>query len=165
MCRTQAFAIYLLLLLAAFPCPAQMMDAREYREFLKRLDASAIGWREQIATLNVEQLNVSFSLGKTIEGEKGVCLRNLKVVHDIIASGQLSKDRLSDDVRLTESLADLSSMLGDIVGSIPANAQAVHWAATIPSLDREIASYRSPLVKHVVAYADLLQEKAAKCSR
>jgi hypothetical protein len=162
--RIQAFALLLVLLFAAFPCSAQMMEAAEYRGFLKRLDASTEEWRKQIAALNVEQLNVTFSRGKTIEGEKNVCLRNLTLVHDLIEK-QITKDVLSDDVTLEESLADVSSMLSNIIDNLPENAQAVHWAWAIPSLDREIASYQTPLRKHALAYADMLQEKAAKCSR
>jgi hypothetical protein len=141
-----------------------MMEAAEYRGFLKRLDASTTEWRNQVAALNIEQLNVTFSQGKTIDGEKDVCLRNLTLVHDLIET-QISKDSLRDDMRLTESLADVSSMLGDIVGNLPENAQALHWASAVPSLGREIASYQAPLRRHVLAYADMLQDKAAKCAR
>jgi hypothetical protein len=152
------------LLFAALPCPAQLMEVAEYRGFLKRLDASVAEWREQVTALNVDQLNVTFTTGRTIEKEKELCLRNFAAIHDILAK-QLAKDRLSDDVRMGESLADASSMLGNIVGNLPENVQAAHWAAAVPSLGREIASYQDPLRKHLLAYAELLQEKAARCSR
>lgn len=158
------FALLSFLLFGAIPSSAQMMEAAEYRGFMKRLDTSTAEWRNQVVALNIEKLNVTFSQGKTIEGEKDVCLRNLTLIHELIEK-QLSKDGLRDDVRLSESLADVSSMLGDIVGNLPGNIQALRWASAVPSLGKEIASYQRPLREHVLAYADILQERAAKCGK
>jgi hypothetical protein len=152
------------LLFAALPCPAQMMEAAEYRGFLKRLDGSVAEWRERVAALNVDQINVTFTTGRKIEEEKDLCLRHLAAIHDLLAA-QLAKDRLSDDMRMGDSLDAVSSMLTDIVGNLPENSQAVHWAVAVPSLGREIASYQEPLRKHALAYAELLQEKAVRCSK
>ena len=162
--RTQAFALLSLLLVVVSPCGAQMMDPSEYRSFLKRLDASAAEWREQFEALHIERLNVTYSLGKKLEAQKKIGLTSLTRIHDTI-DRQLTKDSLSDDVRLQEYLDMVHTVLGDTVSSLPDNAQTVHWAKAIPSQVEQMSSYESPLRKHVLAYADQLQEKAAKCSR
>jgi hypothetical protein len=162
--RRQVFGLLSLLLVAALPCCSQMMDPSEYRGFLKRLDASAAEWREHIEKLNVEQLNVTFPIGKRIEESKEICLRNLADLHAVIG-GQLTTDMLSQDVSLSESLEDVSEMLGLILSDIPASEQSVQWARQLPSLDKEIASYRRTLRKHISTYANQLQLKAAKCPR
>jgi hypothetical protein len=162
--RTHAFALLSLLLLAAFPCGAQMMGPLEYRRFLKRLDASAAEWREHIEALNIEELNVTFSLGKSIEGPKKTSLVNLALIHQVIDQHS-TNDLLSFDVMLEESLGDVSSSVSSILSLLPDNAQAVRWARALPSLDKEINSYQGSLRDHIFAYANQLQEKAAKCSR
>jgi len=159
------------LLFAALPCSAQKMETAEYRDFLKRLDAAVTEWQTHVESLKIEDLNVTFSIGKTIEQEKQLCLENIAVARNLIRS-QRNNELLSDDVSLNESLSDLSSMLGEILGNIPENAQAVHWARALPSLDKEIHSYQRPLRKHISAYANQLELrvaqlelKVAKCSR
>jgi hypothetical protein len=169
--RTQAFALLPLLVFLGLPCAAQIMDPSEYKGFLKRLDASAGQWQEQIEKLNVEQLNISFSTGKRIEESKEVGLRNLADIHAVIAKhGDI--DFLGEDFDLLESLEDVSEMLGVILSEIPANEQSVQWLRPLPSLEKEIASYRRPLRNHISKYANQLQLKelqlelkAAKCSR
>lgn len=162
--RTRVFALLSLLLWAAFPCRAQKMDTSEYKGFLKRLDVSAGEWREHMEKLNVEQLNVSFSIGKRIEKSKELGLQNLADIHAVITKhGDI--DLLSEDFDLLESLEDVSEMLGLILNDIPENELGVQWARPLPSLDKEIASYRRPLRSHISSYADQLQLKAAKCSR
>src|ERR1035437_1321441 len=63
--------------------------------------------------------------GKTLQKEKEICLGNLANLHNVIGT-QLTIDLLSDDVSLSESLADVSSTLFSMLGDIPANRSEEH---------------------------------------
>src|ERR1700730_1208094 len=94
---------FLCSLFIVLPCSAQMMSPSAYREFLKRLDISVAKWHHQVDSLNVEKLNVTFSIGKTIEHQKDAALQHLGLIHQLI-SRQLIKDFISNDISMEGSL-------------------------------------------------------------
>lgn len=139
------------------------MTPSEYHAFLKRLDSSVVKWQGQVESLNVEKLNVTFVIGKDIEQEKDVALKNLSLVRQI-AQQQLIKHTLANDIDLDQSLEDAMNMLAGIVSLLPEDAQAARWGQSIPSVE-EFGAFVVPLRRHVLSYADELQARAEKCSR
>ena len=156
-------AFLFVLLISTHSSSAQMMSASQYREFVKGLDTSAAKWERQFESLKIEQLNVSYSVGKAIEQQKGVALQNLELIRQIIYERQLYKDDLSKDIRLEESLDIVMNMLSSIRNIIP-DEQAARWAQALPSLS-EIGEFDVSIRDHALAYADYLQLKAEGCSR
>ncbi len=71
------------------------MNATEYGDFLKRLDSSSAEWRRHIESLSIEELNVNYSVGRTLEQEKKICLGNLTLISELTGS-QRTKELLSN---------------------------------------------------------------------
>jgi len=153
----------LILLLSAIPCVAQM-NVTEYRGFLRQLDTSAASWEGRITSLDIQDLNVTFSVGKAIELQKEGALKHLKFVRRVIAQ-QLTQERLSSDVSMLMSLEDVNALVSGIHSLLPNTEQAARWGQAIPSLTEEIGNSQLPLEKHTLQYADQLQDKAARCSK
>jgi hypothetical protein len=163
--RAQCAAAIFIIVILASPLSAQRrMGAAEYRDFLGSLDLSAARWQLEIETFHVEDLSVSFSLGKSIDGQKQLALKNIALIPKTIHS-QLANERLSNDINLDGSLLDVSNMLSGIVSIMPDREESVSWSRKFVDLNDEIGPLELSLRKQVLAYADQLQAQADRCQR
>ncbi|MGA2019927.1 MAG: hypothetical protein ABSH02_04995 [Candidatus Sulfotelmatobacter sp.] len=79
----------------SFAANAQVMSKPEYLAFVKRLDADIPNWQRLIKGLNVENLQVSYAVGKMIVEHQQVATENLDVVKRNITL-ELLRPRLSN---------------------------------------------------------------------
>jgi len=147
----------LLTLFVGFPCAAQMSPS-EHRDYMKRLDAATLKWQEQISALSIDNLNVSYSVGKNLEQTKEIAMQNLNMIRRRIKL-QLRRDRLEDNIGINLELLDLSNMLHLIVQTLPATGQAERLGEEILTSSGDVATLEMALRKHVFAYAEAFKIK------
>jgi hypothetical protein len=162
--RTPCAATFIIVMLVSPLSAQQRLGSPEYRGFLRSLDVSAARWQSEIETFHVEDLTVSFSLGKRIDEQKQLALKNIALMRETIHS-QLAHDQLSNDINLDGSLQDVSNMLSGIVSIMPDREESVSWSRKFVKLNDEIGPLELSLRKQVLAYADKLQTQAERCQR
>lgn len=150
-------------LMIALPCTAQVLTPSEHRDLLKKLDRCVPDWVQRIELLDIEKLNVSYSVGKNLEQEKDIILQNLSFMRKAIAQ-QLIQNRLSTDISLESSLEDVMNFSRTLLDSLPETAEAARWSHSVPD-PKEFEPFTIPLMKHILSSADRLQKNAEDCSR
>ncbi|HEY5177616.1 MAG TPA: hypothetical protein VII95_18840 [Terriglobales bacterium] len=156
--------LLVLALAACLPASAQKMSPAEYQSFLKKLNADVTVWQKVFSALQVEDLPVSYAVGKLIADNKGVALTNLEVMDSLIKS-ELFKPQLSNQISMAKSLTDIMSSLSDTEGLLPAGAARKNWDDSGMPVLKGVSEYDQLLEKHVFSFADELQERAERCSR
>src|SRR5215472_8111766 len=60
--------LLLLLLISVLQSEGQVLSRTEYSDLLDKIEATAPNWQKSVDSLDIDRLNVSYQLGKTIEG-------------------------------------------------------------------------------------------------
>ena len=161
--KTSGLCAAILWFAVAHPCTAQLMGASQYRDYMKRLDASAERWQKQIKAIDVEKMSVAYSTGKVIERTRGGILGSLILMRSFIEQ-QRPMEVLSVDISIENTIGDASSSLGDLQYMLTTNQEGLHLQRTLAAISTEMADLQVQFRKHINAYANNLQVEAAGCS-
>jgi hypothetical protein len=130
---------------------------------MKGLESATFDWQRRIELLDIDKLNVSYSVGKVMDQNRDMILKNLRLIREVIQR-QSVQNKLSRDVILLNSLHDVLASFDAIFDLLPENQEAERWGHEFPNI-KEFGSFQLPLERHILDYSDELQEKAEKCSR
>jgi hypothetical protein len=86
----------------------QTMSALQYQDYLNRLDVASARWQRQIKSVDIEQLSVDYSTGKSMEKARDITLANLEILRGLLKK-QRSTDLLSLDAGIEEIMGDASN--------------------------------------------------------
>ena len=150
MFRSFSLTVALLIPAIAFHCSAQVLSSSERQELVTRLKDSSADWQQRLNSLDIDKLNVSFSVGKLIDGHKEVALRELSLMRGVL-DRLLLQDNLVAEISVEDSLQNLMSSIITISDLSPPNAEATRWRENAPSI-KEIGSFSLPLARHILAY-------------
>lgn len=65
--KTALLCVLLWPVAMAHPCVAQMMSAAQYHDYMKKLDATVVRWQRRVKSVDIDNMKVDYSRGKTIE--------------------------------------------------------------------------------------------------
>jgi hypothetical protein len=97
---------------------AQVMSRSEYQSFIKRFDANIPQWQRVFGSLNVDDLPVSYAIGRLIAGNQEIALKNLEQIHKVIVR-ELIQPRLSHQILIDTSLSDIISSQTEVEALLP----------------------------------------------
>ena len=160
--RVSLFVVGVVVVMSG-PAKAQVMSKSEYQAFIKRLDVNIPQWERVFKLVNVEDMAVSYAVGKVVAGNQEMALKNLELVHRAIAL-ELVHPRLSNQIQIEGSLTDAASALSEMESLLPTTGSTKRWEDAGVSAMTEIGKYIIPLKVHIEALADELQDRANKCS-
>jgi hypothetical protein len=133
----------------------QTMSALQYQDYLNRLDVASARWQRQIKSVDIEQLSVDYSTGKSMEKARDITLANLEILRGLLKK-QRSTDLLSLDAGIEEIMGDASNPLSTLLFILPSNQQASRIQQSLSPVQTEMADLQLELRKHIDAYADKL---------
>ncbi len=157
---------FFLLLTFLFPLSvhAQLMSPTNYRIFIRQLDSRLNQWEQHVQSLDVDQLGVSYAVGKNISGSQGIARETIQRVRRIADAELDHKARLSNRIALQNELGLLTDTLWILRNLLPPSQQGSRWSESVAApMQQDVSNYVLPLQKHVDAYADELQSRAERC--
>lgn len=154
------------LLTTLVPCASgkdQKMSQSEYQSFIKHLGAAIPKWERLFSGFKVEQLPVSYAVGKQLEDQQELALKQLYVIKTNAAL-ELNHPRLRHQISIEQGLSALIEGLSDIESLLPTVASKKHWDEEASPIMTEVANYRVSLDDHVWNWAEELQNQAESCT-
>jgi hypothetical protein len=147
--------------LLLIPASAQKMTPREYHNYLAHLDTTVERLRKEVAAIDPEKLEASYTLGKNIDKYKEMLALSFKLVQGFTTASK-SIDVLSTDIAIENSLSDELGLLGQLECVLFDSPRGVVTAAALNDREVEITELQIGLRKHITAFADELQQAAFK---
>jgi hypothetical protein len=137
---------------------------------MKGLDAAVQRWQRQVDSINVEKMNIDYSIGQRIESFRESVLRSLRALHaqignNIANSNSKQGESLSVDILIENYLGDVSFSLVGLTDALPSNDEGSYWNRNLLATIEEMSRAQEPLRDHIVAFADKLELRASTCTK